>query len=158
MTIVVRPFESGSQTLAGAVLATLLFFGSPMADAFAAEIPFQALDADRCFMFSALVPYKTEGNKVEELPLELVINDQHDYEKLFDAKIMRQSCAGVERAEAFPRWTFPNKACSACGLPGRAPRWISERKFGKTTPRNGSSIPLRLSSLQCRARDPASKV
>jgi hypothetical protein len=110
MTIVVRPFKSGSQTLAGTVLATLLFFGSPMADAFAAEIPFQALDADRCFMFSALVPYKTEGNKVEELPLELVINDQHDYEKLFDAKIMRQSCAGVDRAEAIPKVDFSKQS------------------------------------------------
>jgi hypothetical protein len=110
MTIAVRLLKSGSPALAAAALGTLLFFGSPMAGAFAADVPFEALDADRCFMFSALVLYKTEGNKVEELPLELVINDQHDYEKLFDAKIMRQSCAGVDRAEAIPKVDFSKQS------------------------------------------------
>lgn len=128
MTIVPRPFRSGSPTLAGAALATLLFFGPPIAGAFAAEVPFQALDADRCFMFSALVPYKTESNKVEELPLELVINDQHDYEMLFDPKIMRQSCAGIDRAEAIPKVDFSKQSvlglwasgsCAATGFEKR---------------------------------------
>jgi hypothetical protein len=125
MTIVVRLLKSGSPALAGAALATLLLFGPPIAGAFAAEVPFQMLDADRCFMFSALVPYKTESNKVEELPLELVINDQHDYETLFDPKIMRQSCAGIDRAEAIPKVDFSKQSvlglwasgsCAATGI------------------------------------------
>jgi hypothetical protein len=61
-------------------------------------------------MFSALVHYKTEGDKVEELPLDFVINEQHDYETLFDPKIMRQSCAGIDRAEAIPKVDFSKQS------------------------------------------------
>src|ERR1700730_7893175 len=118
MTMVVRVLKSGSPALAGAALATLLFFGPPIAGAFAAEVPFQTLDADRCFMFSALVPYKTESNKDEELPLELVINDQHDYETLFDPKMMRESCAGIDRAEAIPKVDSSRQSVLGLWAPG----------------------------------------
>jgi len=76
-------------------------------DALAAEeIPFQELGGDQCFMFSMLVPYKAQENQMVEQPLHLVINDEDSYKKLFDPKIMRQSCAGVDLS----------KVIMGCGL------------------------------------------
>jgi hypothetical protein len=106
MIVFARVGECELPALGGVVLATLLLFGSNAVDAVAGEIPFQELDADRCFMFSAQVPYKREGNDIQELPFQLVINNEHGYENLFDPKIMRQSCAGVDRAEAIPKVDF----------------------------------------------------
>jgi hypothetical protein len=110
MPVMRRPGARGLSALAGAGLAMLSLLGVNAVHAFAAEIPFRDLGADRCFMFSALLSYKTEGGNATELPLELVINNNDDYKKLFDPKIMRQSCAGVDPSEAIPKVDFSKQS------------------------------------------------
>jgi hypothetical protein len=120
--------------LAGAAMALLLPFGAKAAGASTTEIRVQELDADRCFMFSALLSYKTEGNTVTELPLELVINDDAEYEKLFDPKIKRQSCADVDRAAAIPKINFSKQTVLALWASGSC----AAREFRKKVWRDDS--------------------
>jgi hypothetical protein len=59
------------------VLAALLLLGGSAANASASEdLPIQELGADRCFMFSLLLPHKMEGNQSIALPLEVIINNK----------------------------------------------------------------------------------
>jgi hypothetical protein len=83
--------------LAVAILGAIFLLGEGAPGAFASEtVPFEDIGGDQCYMFSDLLRYKTEGNNTTELPLEFVINDEGDYQKLFDPKIMRQSCINGE--------------------------------------------------------------
>jgi len=84
-------------------LSILLLVGGHTMTASASEnVPFEELGGDQCFMFSQLVPTRTEGNNIVQLPLELVINDDAAFLKLFDPGIMRQSCANVDPSKRIP--------------------------------------------------------
>jgi hypothetical protein len=79
------------------VLAELLLLGGYATNASASEdLALQELGADRCFMFSLLLPHKMEGNQSIALPLEVIINNEDDYRKLFDPKIRKQSCSDAD--------------------------------------------------------------
>jgi hypothetical protein len=98
--ITIRSQRLNARRLRGLALTMfgmcLLFRGSATS-AFATEdIPFEELDADQCFMFSLLVSHNTEVNHTVKLPLELVIDSEQDYRKLFAPEIMKQSCAGLD--------------------------------------------------------------
>lgn len=73
------------------------------------DVPFEILGGDQCFMFSDLVPRRTENGNVVELPLELVIRGDASYRALFDPKIMRHSCAGVDLSKVIPNVDFSKK-------------------------------------------------
>jgi hypothetical protein len=89
------------------------------------NVPFEVLGGDQCYMLSQLVPTRAVGNNIVEMPLELVINNAGDYKKLFDPKIMRQSCANVDPSKRVPDVDFSKKtvlglwsegSCAATGF------------------------------------------
>jgi hypothetical protein len=89
------------------LLGTFLLFGGNATNALAnGNVPFESLGGDKCFMFSNLLSYKTEGTNTTELPLQLVINNKEDYQKLFDPKIMRQSCADADLSKVITNVDF----------------------------------------------------
>jgi hypothetical protein len=73
------------------------------------EVPFEELRGDQCFMFSSLVPTKVEGNHYATLPLQLVIDNDEDYQKLFRPDLMRQSCAGSALSKVRANVVFSQK-------------------------------------------------
>jgi hypothetical protein len=79
-------------------------------------LPFEELGGDQCFMFSQLVPKKLEGDHYVNQPLELVINDEEHYRKLFDPKIVR--CPNVDRSTAIPKVDFSKKTVLGLWSPG----------------------------------------
>jgi hypothetical protein len=60
-------------------------------------------------MFSLLVARHVEGKNTVESPFELVINNADDYNKLFDPKIMRESCSGVDSSKVMPKIDFAQR-------------------------------------------------
>jgi hypothetical protein len=59
------------------------------------DVPFEVLRGDQCYMFSQLVRYQVKGNYTIALPLELVINNEEDYRKLFDPADSSPKCNKV---------------------------------------------------------------
>lgn len=97
----------------------------------AEDVPFAVLGGDQCFMFSALLHYRVEGNNTVELPLEFVINDETEYRKLFNTEILRESCASVDLNRIIPDVDFSKKtvlgfwnsgSCAAVGFKRRVLR------------------------------------
>jgi hypothetical protein len=103
-----------------------LLLAGRAANALAGEdVVFEELGGDQCFMFSSLVPTRMEGSNTIELPLELVINSEADYRKLFDPQIMRQSCASLDLSKVIVSVDFSRKtvlglwssgSCAATGF------------------------------------------
>jgi hypothetical protein len=88
------------------------------------NVPFEVLGGDQCFMFSQLAA-RVVGHNIIEMPLELVIDNEEDYKKLFDPQIMRQSCANVDPSKRIPSVDFSKKtvlglwsagSCAATGF------------------------------------------
>jgi hypothetical protein len=114
------------------MLGTFLLFGTNATNALAYEdVAFDDLGGDQCFIFSLLVPEREEGNRSAEPALELVINNDADYRKLFDPKIMRQSCANVDLSKVIVNVDFSQKtvlglwssgSCAATGFEKRVLR------------------------------------
>src|SRR5437868_6526262 len=91
-------------------LLEAFFLAGVAASALASEdVPFEDLGGDRCFMFSVLVPTRVESGNAVELPLELIINENTDYRKLFNRGGLRQSCAGADLAKLIPAVDFAEK-------------------------------------------------
>jgi hypothetical protein len=111
--IAVAPHWFGARRLQRQILTisgAFLLFGGHATNALAYEdVAFEELGGDECFMFSQLVPMRTEGNNVVELPLELVINNDEDYRKLFDPKDKRKSCADVDLSKLIVNVDFSKK-------------------------------------------------
>jgi hypothetical protein len=89
------------------------------------NVPFEVLGGDQCYMFSQLVTTRAVGNNIVEMPLELVINNEKDYKKLFDPQMVRQSCANVDPSKTVPDVDFSKKtvlglwsegSCAATGF------------------------------------------
>jgi len=89
------------------------------------NVPFEVLDGDQCYMFSQLAPTRAAGNNIVERPLELVINKEEDYRKLFNPQLVRQSCANVDPSKRIPDVDFSKKtvlglwsegSCAATGF------------------------------------------
>jgi hypothetical protein len=89
------------------------------------NVPFEVLGGDQCYMFSQLVTTPAVGNNIVEMPLELVIDNEKDYKKLFDPQIMRQSCVNVDPSKRVPDVDFSKKtvlglwsegSCAATGF------------------------------------------
>jgi hypothetical protein len=79
------------------MLGPLLLLGGYATNAAASEdVALEELGADRCYMFSLLVPHKTKGNQSTALPFELVINDEVAYQKLVDPEIQKQNCSDTD--------------------------------------------------------------
>jgi hypothetical protein len=92
------------------ILGAFLCFAGLYGGALASEsVPFEELGGDQCFMFSLLVPTPMEGKNTMESPLELVINNEEDYKKLFNPQIMRQSCAGIDLSKVINNVDFSKK-------------------------------------------------
>ena len=118
------------------VLICLLITGQTTTACATENVPFEELGGDQCFMFSQLLQYQRQGNQAVELPLELVINNEADYRKLFDPQIMRQSCANVSLSEAIPTVDFSTRtvlafwnsgSCAATGFKKRVSRDDSQK-------------------------------
>ena len=63
------------------------------------DIPFKELGGDQCFMFPQFYEH-------EDTTQGLVITNDADYQKLFDQKNMRQSCAGGDLSKLIPQVDF----------------------------------------------------
>lgn len=96
------------------LMASLLFGGCTSKALASGDVAFEELGGDQCFMFSLLVPRRKEGNRTVALPLELVIDSEQDYRKLFDPKIMKKTCVGRDSAKIIPKVDFSQK--TALGL------------------------------------------
>jgi hypothetical protein len=111
-------------------LAMSFLLGGCVTSALANEdVAFEVLGGDQCFMFSLLVPKKLEGERYVTLPLQLVINDEDAYRKLFDPKIA--TCAEGDLPKAIPKVDFSKKtvlglwssgSCAATGFERRVLR------------------------------------
>jgi hypothetical protein len=96
------------RTLAVAILGITFLLGEGATGAFASEpVPFEELGGDQCFMFSLLVGERTNGNRAESL--HLIIDDKIAFRKLFDPKILRQSCAHVDMSKVITNVDFYRK-------------------------------------------------
>jgi hypothetical protein len=73
------------------------------------DVPFEEVGGDQCFMFFDLVPYRAEGDRTVELPLQLVIDNERDYKKIFDPQTMRESCADIDPSKRVPDVDFAKK-------------------------------------------------
>jgi hypothetical protein len=105
IAIAARPF--GTRRLRGLVLGMSLAVGGLCSSATANEdVAFEALGGEQCFMFSRLAPFRLEGDRYVRAPLELVINNDEDYKRLFDPKIRRQDCDDVDPSKAIPKVDF----------------------------------------------------
>ena len=89
------------------------------------NVPFEVLGGDQCYLFSQLVTTRVVGGAVVEMPLELAINNENDYKKLFDPQMMRESCAGVDPSKRVRDVDFARKtvlglwsegSCAATGF------------------------------------------
>jgi hypothetical protein len=114
------------------------------------NVPFEDLDSDQCYMFSQFVPTRAEGNRIVELPLELVINDEADYRKLFDPKILVQRCTDVDPPKAIPDVNFSNKtvlglwssgSCAAVGFEKKVLRDDVQKRIVYTVSVVRGSVP-----------------
>jgi hypothetical protein len=99
-----------------AVAATLLLQEGIRTSSASDDVPFELLRDDQCFMFSQLVPTRVEGNRTVRLPLELVINDEEHFRKLFDPQIVR--CPDVDMSTAIPKVDFSKKTVLGLWSPG----------------------------------------
>jgi len=103
-----------------------LFFCQNILGASASEsVPFTELGGDQCFMFSQLVHYQQAGDHYIEQPLELVIDNDMAYRKLFDPKVRRQSCDGADLSKVIINVDFSKQtvlglwnsgSCAATGF------------------------------------------
>ena len=125
------------QALACPIFGAFLSFATIVASASASEdVPIQELGGDQCFMFSNLLSYKTEGDRTIELPIELVINDQQEYRKLFDSRIIRRSCINEDLSKEIVEVDFSQKtvlgfwvdaSCAATGFEKKVTRDDKQR-------------------------------
>jgi hypothetical protein len=115
-------------------LGIALVAGAAGSNASASEnVAFEELGGDQCFMFSLLVPTRQAANSSVALPLELVINNEGDYKKLFDPRILRQSCANVDLSKVIANVDFSKKRCLACGAPDRVLLPVLKKESCETT-------------------------
>jgi hypothetical protein len=105
IAIAARPFDM--RRLRGLVLGMSLAVGGLCPNASASEdVAFKELGGEQCFMFSRLAPFRLEGDRYVRAPLELVINNEEDYKRLFDPKIRRQDCDDIDPSKAIPKVDF----------------------------------------------------
>jgi hypothetical protein len=102
--IIIR--SHGGRGLRVTLAALLLFTGGATSALAYEDVAFKDLGGDQCFKFSQLVPRRAEGDKIAELPLELVINNEEEYRKLFDPHSLRQSCVGIDPSRAIVNVDF----------------------------------------------------
>jgi hypothetical protein len=87
----------------------VLMAGLAYSAAASENVPFEVLGGDQCYMFSQLVTTRAAGNNIVEMPLELVIDNENDYMKLFDPQMVRQSCANVDPSKRVPDVDFSKR-------------------------------------------------
>jgi hypothetical protein len=117
------------------------FSGAVALPARAAEIvPFQDLDADRCFNFLPLAQQQAGGKQGvgATAPWTLVVNDAQSYDRLFDPSLLRQSCAGLDSSKTIPSVDFATQTvlgywrvglCADAGFERRVTRDAAEHRF-----------------------------
>jgi hypothetical protein len=89
------------------MLGGFLFLAGFSGRALATEnVPFEELGGEQCFMFSALFPYRLQGDYYVRPPIELVINNQEEYRKLFVPEVRKQQCDNVDPSNAIPPIDF----------------------------------------------------
>ena len=111
-----RTLVAVRRRLRGGLRAGLLLLGTGAfpalyaVDAVASEdLVFEELGGDHCFMFFQLVPKKLEGNHYVTLPLQLVINDDRDFRRLFDPKLLTLNCSQADPSTLIPKVDFSKK-------------------------------------------------
>ncbi len=95
------------------------------------NVAFKELGGEQCFMFSRLIPYRAEGDHYVKSPLELVINNEQDYKKLFEPQIRRQSCDNIDPSKAIPSVNFAKQTVLVLFSSGSCADTDLERKVLK---------------------------
>jgi hypothetical protein len=89
--------------LLGACLLLAVWVVNTMANE---DVSFEELGGDQCFIFFQLVPQKVEENHYVTLPLQLVINNDEEYRKLFDPKLLLSNCSQANPSTLMPKVDF----------------------------------------------------
>jgi len=101
--------------LLGACLLLAVWVVNTMANE---DVSFEELGGDQCFMFFQLVPQKVEGNHYVTLPLQLVINNDEEYRKLFDPKLLLSNCSQASPSTLIPKVDFAKQTVLALWTSG----------------------------------------
>lgn len=95
------------------------------------NVPFDILGGDQCYMFFQLLPKEVEGNHYVALPLKLAINNEEDYRKLFDPKLLRLSCAQADVSKLIPNVDFSKQTVLAFWASGACSDTGFKRKVSR---------------------------